>query len=70
MIITIQSNNGNQSVSQTGVESIKAVKDIFTIVDSDYLMSIAQTFGFELIESAENIMPNGKSLLTYEFSKG
>lgn len=69
LIITIQSNNGNQSVSQTGVESIKAVKDIFTIVDADYLRSVAQMSGFELIGSEENIMPNGKSLLTYEFSK-
>lgn len=70
LIVTIQSNNGNQSVSQTGVESIKSVKDIFTIVDADHLKAIAQTFGFELIGSEENIMPNGKSLLTFEFSKG
>jgi len=69
LIITIQSNNGNQSVSQTGVESIKSVKDIFKTVDKEDLQSKASIFGFELIGSEENVLPNGKSLLTYEFDR-
>ncbi|SFD82300.1 hypothetical protein SAMN05518672_103366 [Chitinophaga sp. CF118] len=69
LIITIQSNNGNQSVSRTEVESIKYVKEIFKIVDKDNLQTNASKFGFELIGSEENILPNGKSLLTYEFER-
>jgi hypothetical protein len=69
LIITIQSNNGSQSVSQTGVESIKSVKDIFKIVDKDQLQINALAFGFKLIGSEENILPNGKSFITLEFEK-
>ncbi len=69
LIITIQSNNGTQSVSQTGVESIKSVKDIFKIVDKDNLQAHALKAGFELIGFGENILPNGKSFLTYEFGR-
>ncbi len=69
LIITIQSNNGNQSVSQTGVESIKLVKETFKIVDKDNLQVNALTIGFDLIGSEENILPNGKSFLTYEFGR-
>ena len=69
LIITIQSNNGNQSVSQTGVESIKSVKEIFKIVDKDNLQVNASKVGFELISSEENTLPNGKSFLTYEFGR-
>lgn len=69
LIITIQSNNGNQSISQTGVESIKSVKEIFKIVDKDNLQVNALKVGFELIGSEENMLPNGKSFLTYEFER-
>jgi len=69
LIITIQSNNGNQSVSQTGVESIKSVKEIFKTVDKGNLQVNALKVGFELISSEENTLPNGKSFLTYEFSR-
>jgi len=70
LIVTIQSNNGNQSVSQTGVESIKSIKDLFKIVDSQRLHSFASEIGFKLIGSEENVLPNGKCLLTYEFIRG
>lgn len=69
LVITVQSNNGNSSVSQTGIESIKSVKDIFRIVDSKDLQSNAIKYGFQLMGSEENILPNGKSLLTYEFGR-
>jgi len=69
LIVTIQSNNGNQSVSQTGVDSIKSVKDIFDIVDKDSLQFNALKVGLKLIGSEENILPNGKAFLTYEFTR-
>lgn len=69
LVITIQSNNGHQSVSQTGIESLKTVKDIFKTVDAEELKATAHKEGFELIGMEENVMPNGKSLLTYEFSR-
>jgi hypothetical protein len=70
LIITIQSNNGAGSVSQTGIETIKSVKDIFRTVDSKELQNSALKFGFELIGTEENTLPNGKSFITYEFVKG
>lgn len=69
LVVTIQSNNGVQSVSKTGVESIKMVGSIFKVIDKEDLQIKAASFGFECINSEENILPNGKSLLTYEFSK-
>jgi len=69
LIITIQSNNGAGSVSPTGIESIKSVKDIFSIVDGNALQNHALKVGFELVSSEENMLPNGKSFLTYEFSR-
>ncbi|MCS3556436.1 MULTISPECIES: hypothetical protein [unclassified Sphingobacterium] len=68
LIITIQSNNGTNSVSSTGIESVKSVKDIFKNVDRNELQNTASKFGFRLTNSEENILPNGKSFLTYEFN--
>jgi hypothetical protein len=69
LIITIQSNNGVQSVSKTGVESIKSVGRIFKPIGQEDLQVEAVTFGFDCVGSEENFLPNGKSLRTYEFSK-
>ncbi|WP_254561824.1 hypothetical protein [Dyadobacter diqingensis] len=69
LIVTIQSNNGVQSVSQTGVESIKSVASIFKTVDKKNLQKTALSFGFECNGLEENFLPNGKSLLTYELTK-
>ncbi|QHV97799.1 class I SAM-dependent methyltransferase [Spirosoma endbachense] len=69
LIITIQSNNGVQSVSKTGVESIKSVGSIFKTIGQEDLKTEAVTFGFDCVGSEENFLPNGKSLCTYEFSK-
>ena len=41
----------------------------FEIVDKDNLQVNALKMGFELIGSEENILPNGKSFLTCEFSR-
>lgn len=67
LIVTIQSNNGVQTVSKTGVESIRSVASIFEIIDRDDLQAKAAKVGFECISSEENFLPNGKSLITYEF---
>ncbi|WDF48018.1 class I SAM-dependent methyltransferase [Chryseobacterium sp. KACC 21268] len=69
LIITIQSNNGAGSVSPTGIESIKSVKDIFKIVNKDELQEVASKFGLELTASEENGLPNGKSFTTFVFQK-
>jgi hypothetical protein len=69
LIVTIQSNNGVQSVSKTGVESIKSVASIFKPIEQKDLRKTALIFGFTCISSEENFLPNGKSLLTYEFAK-
>ena len=67
LIVTIQSNNGVQTVSKTGVESIKSIASIFKIIDRDDLQTKATKFGFDYISSEENFLPNRKSLITYEF---
>jgi hypothetical protein len=67
LIITIQSNNGVQSVSKTGIESIKSVASVFKIVDKINLINTALRHGFEAIGMEENFLPNGKSLITCEF---
>ena len=69
LVITLQSNNGVRTVSNTGVESIQLVSSVFQIVDKDNLQKEALKFGFECVGFEENFLPNGKSLLTYEFSK-
>ena len=67
IIVTIQANNGNQSVSHTAIESIKSIKDIFKAVDREDLTIHAAKQGFVCMGTEENVLPNGKSLLTYEF---
>jgi hypothetical protein len=69
LVCTIQSNNGVHSVSTTGVESIKSVASIFKTIDKEDLKQEATAFGFESISSEENFLPNGESLVTFEFSK-
>jgi hypothetical protein len=69
LIVTIQSNNGVTSVSKTGVEPIKSVASIFKVVDRESLKATALAYGFQAVEMEENYLPNGKSLLTYIFSK-
>lgn len=70
LIATIQANNGVQSVSKTGVESIKSVASIFKVIDKNDLKKAAEEHGFNCVSSEENFLPNGKSLLTFEFIRG
>jgi hypothetical protein len=68
LIVSIQSNNNNkQSVSPTGIESIKKAGEIFSIVNPDVLLSKASKTGFMQIGKEESALPNGKSVITFHF---
>jgi len=69
LIVTIQANNGANSVSQTGIETIKSVGQIFRLIDPNDLLSFADKFGLVKTDFEENILPNEKSLKTYTFIK-
>jgi hypothetical protein len=67
LIVSIQSNNNQQSVSPTGIESIKKAGEIFSIVNPEKLLSSATETGYRLIGKEENLLPNGKSIITFHF---
>nr|WP_315165864.1 class I SAM-dependent methyltransferase [uncultured Flavobacterium sp.] len=66
-IVSIQSNNGVQSVSQTGIESVKKVGDIFQLINPEMLISKATEMELALIGNEEFFFKNGKSLKTFHF---
>jgi hypothetical protein len=66
-IATIQSNNNLQSVSPTGIESVKKAGLIFKVIDPRIMLAKAKETGFTHIGSEENQLPNGKALLTFDF---
>jgi len=68
-VATIQVNNGLQTVSNTGIESIKKAGTVFTLIDPALLVSKATALGFTLNNKEENILPNGKSFVTMDFIK-
>jgi len=67
LIVSIQANNNKTSVSPTGIESVKRAGEIFSIVDPEELLSKAKENGYRLIAKEENILPNGKSIITSHF---
>lgn len=67
LVVSIQSNNKGQTVSNTGIESIKQAGEIFSVVDPEILLQKAEAKGYILIEKEENILPNGKSIKTFHF---
>jgi predicted TPR repeat methyltransferase len=69
LIISIQSNNGVQSVSQSGIESVQKVGYIFQLIDPENLITKAIETGLKLVENEESFFPNGKSLKTFHFIK-
>ncbi len=69
LVVTIQANNGAGSVSNTGIETIRQVGQIFQLTDPDDLLSFASTYGFVTTDFEENVLPNQKSLKTYTFIK-
>ncbi|HEY9341300.1 MAG TPA: class I SAM-dependent methyltransferase [Hanamia sp.] len=66
-IVTIQSNNNLQSVSQTGVESIKKAGVIFKTIEPEIMLVKAKEIGYTIICDEENQLPNGKTFLTFDF---
>ena len=69
LIVSIQSNNNLQTISETGIESIKKVSNLFKIIDPDELNEAASRQNFLQLFFEENILPNGKSIKTYLFQK-
>lgn len=67
LVISIQSNNNKQSVSPTGIESVKKAGEIFSVIDPEELASKAAITGFRFIDKEENFLPNGKSVITFHF---
>jgi hypothetical protein len=67
LVVSIQSNNNRQSISPTGIESIKKAGEIFSVVSPEMLLSKAAETGYRLIGKEENDLPNGKSIITFHF---
>jgi 2-polyprenyl-3-methyl-5-hydroxy-6-metoxy-1,4-benzoquinol methylase len=70
LVISTQSNNNKQTVSPTGIESVKKAGEIFSIVDPELLTSKTLENGYKLVGKEENILPNGKSIITFHFVAG
>ncbi len=67
LVVSIQSNKNKQTVSPTGIESVKKAGEIFSIVDPEELLNKTTETGYKLIEKEENLLPNGKSIVTFHF---
>ena len=67
LLVSIQVNNNQQSVGATGIESIKNVEEIFSMVDAEKLADQAEESKFNLIGKEENFLPGGKSIITFHF---
>ena len=65
LVVSIQSNNNVQSVSPTGIETVKKAGEIFSLVDPEILLNKAAEKGYRLIGKEENVLPNGKSIKTF-----
>lgn len=67
LIVSIQSNNNIPSVSPTGIETVKKAGKIFFIVDPEQLLSKTAETGYKTLGKEENILPSGKSIITFHF---
>jgi hypothetical protein len=67
LVVTVQSNNDQHFVSNTGIESVKKTAEIFQPVDPDILLAQAIFMGFAFIDKEENTLPNGKVFFTFHF---
>jgi 2-polyprenyl-3-methyl-5-hydroxy-6-metoxy-1,4-benzoquinol methylase len=68
LVVSIQSNNNKQSISPTGIESVKKAGEIFSIVSPEMLLSKASEAGYRLIGKEENVLPNEKSIITFHLT--
>lgn len=66
-IATIQSNNNLQSVSPTGIESVKKAGLIFKTIDPEIMLAKAKEMGYTLMDNETNQLPNGKTFRTFDF---
>jgi 2-polyprenyl-3-methyl-5-hydroxy-6-metoxy-1,4-benzoquinol methylase len=69
LVVTIQSNNGVQSVGRSGIESVNSVEQLFRLVEPYDLLIVAEKFGFLKVFEEENFLPDKKSMKTYHFIK-
>ncbi len=69
VIVTIQSNNGNGAVSQSGIEGVKVLNGQFKSINREIVLTAMNGFGFNLAEEESNELPNGKTFLTFTFIK-
>jgi predicted TPR repeat methyltransferase len=67
LMVSIQSNSNKESISPTGIESIKNAGQMFSIVHPENLISKALKKEFILKDREENILPNEKSIITFHF---
>ena len=67
LIISIQSNNNKASVSATGIESVKKAGELFVAVNPEDLSDKAAKAGYRLLSREENVLPNGKSIISFHF---
>ena len=67
LIVSIQLNNNIPSVSPTGIESVKKAGEIFSFIEPEELIINTAENGFRLVNKEENILPNGKSIITFHF---
>lgn len=70
IIVTIQSNNGVGAVSESGIEGVKVLSGQFKRIDKDILMKGIAPFDLNIVDEEENVLPNGKSFLTYTLQLG
>jgi len=67
LVVSIQSNNSQQTVTNTGIETIKKAGELFSLVDPENLLSKAAENGYRLIANEENILPGRKSIKSFHF---
>jgi len=66
LIVTIQANNNLQTVSPTGVETVKKAGTIFNAIDPEIMLAKSKELSFTLVDQEANQLPNGKSFLTFD----
>ena len=61
-----QANNNLQTVSPTGVETVKKAGTIFNAIDPEIMLAKSKELSFTLVDQEANQLPNGKSFLTFD----
>lgn len=69
LVVILQKNNGVTSVSNSGVDSVKQVGKVFSLVDEETFEKKINTLNYIRTNRTENFLPNGKSLINLEFKK-